>query len=76
VIAPGDLVLVRRRGRLFYARVTGGVIAGRVAVAPLERHVRDRSARVDDVVEQWSRAGSAVTAGPARGQLRLGGWER
>jgi hypothetical protein len=52
------------------------VTAGRFAVALLERQVRDRSARVDDVVEHWSRAGSTVTPGPGPGQLRLEGWER
>jgi hypothetical protein len=76
VIATGDLVLVSSRGRLFYGRVTGSPRAGRLAVAPLERHVRERSARVDDVVEHWSRTRTAPVDRPASGQLQLEGWER
>lgn len=76
MIAPGDVVLVSSRGRLFYGRVTGSPRAGRRAVAPLDRHVRERSARVDDVVEHWSRASTAPVERPAPWQLQLEGWKR
>lgn len=53
-IQPGDVVLVDVRGRVFYARVLGAERAGVLAIAPLERRVSDRSARVRDVVDHWS----------------------
>ena len=57
-------------------RVTGSLRAGRLTVAPLERHARERSARVDDDVEHWSRTRISPVARPAPGQLQLEGWER
>jgi hypothetical protein len=74
VIAAGDLVFVNRRGRLFYAHVTGAQRARRLTIAPLERAVRDRSAAIEDLVEQWSRTRTPLGVRPAPGQLQLEGW--
>jgi hypothetical protein len=68
-IAPGDLVLVSRAGRLFHARVRGRERAGRLTIEPLDRSVRDRSAPARDVVDHWAHTSGRTQ--PAPGQLRL-----
>jgi hypothetical protein len=39
MISPGDLVLVDRRGRVFYARVVGAGATGGLTVEPLDRRI-------------------------------------
>jgi hypothetical protein len=56
-IEPEDLVLVSQRGRVFYARVLGVEQYGRLTIAPLERAVRARSARLDELRGHWARQG-------------------
>ena len=73
-ISPGDLVLVNKRGRVFYARVLGTGAAGGLSVEPLDR--------ADLVAPGDARARSSITGrtrGPIapsarrRGQLALDG---
>jgi hypothetical protein len=40
-IHPGDLVLVDRLGRVFYAKVLGAERAGVLSVQPLDRRVTE-----------------------------------
>jgi len=56
-IEPEDLVLVHAAGRVFYARVLGIERMGRLAIAPLDRDVRARSARLDELRGHWSNQG-------------------
>ncbi len=52
-IAPGDLVRVSSRGRIFHARVRGAVIGG-LEVEPIERGVVQRRVKSAEVVEHWA----------------------
>jgi hypothetical protein len=54
---PEDLVLVHAAGRTFYARVLGTERLGRLTIAPLDRDVRVRSARLDEIRGHWSNQG-------------------
>ena len=56
-IEPDDLVLVHAGGRVFYARVLGAERVGRLAIAPLDRDVRVRSARLEELRGHWSNQG-------------------
>ena len=60
-IGAGDIVLVDKRGRRFYALVTelDQLESGRfeLALRPLDSRVSWRSASVREVVEVWRRAG-------------------
>ena len=56
LIAPGDLVLVNKRGRLFHARVLGTHVGGGYSIAPLDRDVRHRHVAADELTEHWRRA--------------------
>ena len=56
LIAPGDLVLVNKRGRLFHARVLGTNGGRGFSVVPLERDVRHRHAAAEELTEHWRRA--------------------
>ena len=56
-IEPDDLVLVNAAGRVFYARVLGAERLGRLAIAPLDRDVRVRSARLEELRGHWSHQG-------------------
>jgi len=67
-IAPGDLVLVDRGGRVFYARVLGRERGGHLTIEPLDRQVRARSAPVR-VVDHWAPASGRPR--PVPGQLQL-----
>ncbi len=72
----GDLVFVNQRGRLFYAKVLGAGAGGELAVEPLERGVRARTARLAEVVDHWARS-SGEDPGAAVGQISLAeldGW--
>ena len=68
-IAPGDLVLVSKRGRIFHARVLGAGVGG-LTIAPLERAVRDRHAGAGEILDHW-RHTSQPAAGVPDGQLQL-----
>ena len=70
-IHPGDLVLVDRRGRRFYARVGGLERAGVLAIEPLDRRVSYRSAKAREVVDHWAHARGDRDERPSRAQLAL-----
>jgi hypothetical protein len=53
-IAPGDMVRVASRGRMFHAIVRGAVIGG-LEVEPIERGVTLRRVKALEVVEHWAR---------------------
>jgi hypothetical protein len=59
-IAPGDIVLVDKRGRRFHAVVTGidQQDSGRfeLEVRPIERGITWRTATVREVAEVWRKA--------------------
>jgi hypothetical protein len=59
-IAPGDIVLVDKKGRRFHALVTEleQLESGRfeLAVRPLDSRISWRTASVREVVEVWRRA--------------------
>lgn len=55
-IASGDLVLVNKRGRLFYARVLGTGINGGLSLEPLDRRITWRQATAREVIDHWTRA--------------------
>ena len=69
-IHSGDLVLVNRLGRLFYAKVGGLERAGVLAVEPLDRRVSYRTAKAREVVDHWSHARLGGER-PSRAQLQL-----
>jgi hypothetical protein len=56
LIAPGDIVLVNKRGQLFHARVLGTHAGSGYSIAPLDRDVRHRHAAADELTEHWRRA--------------------
>ncbi len=55
-IASGDLVLINKRGRLFYAKVAGTGLNGGLTVEPLDRHITWRQATAREVIDHWSHA--------------------
>lgn len=55
-IAPGDIVRLSVRGRVFHALVRG-IDVGGLAVEPVEKGVTCRRAKAGDVLEHWSSAG-------------------
>ncbi len=55
-IAPGDLVLVNKRGRLFHARVLGAGTGGALTLEPLDRRISWRQATAREVIDHWTRA--------------------
>lgn len=55
-IAPGDLVLVNKRGRLFHARVLGTGSAGGLSLEPLDRRITWRQATAREVIDHWAHA--------------------
>ncbi len=55
-IAPGDIVRLSVRGRIFHAIVRGAGTGG-LAVEPIERGVSCRRAAPGDVIEHWESAG-------------------
>src|SRR3954447_18364957 len=72
-IAPGGIVLVNKRGRLFHALVRGRTAAGDLQVDPLDRRVSYRHATAHEVSDHWRhgdrREGEADA--PGAGQLAL-----
>jgi hypothetical protein len=71
-IQPGDLVLVDKRGRLFYARVLGAGATGDLTVEPLDRRSSWRQAMAREVIDHWSHARADTGERPPHGQLSLG----
>lgn len=72
-IHPGDLVLVDRLGRVFYAKVLGAERAGALRVQPLDRRVTYRSARAREIVDHWSHNRADRDERPPAAQLQLSG---
>jgi len=70
-IHAGDLVLVNRLGRIFYAKVAGLERAGVLAVEPLDRRVSYRSARAREIVDHWSHSRPGRDERPLLAQLQL-----
>jgi len=54
-IGPGDVVLVSKGGRRFYAKVLG-VSKGVVGVEPIERGVSYRHVSARELVDHWRHA--------------------
>lgn len=70
-IRPGDIVLVDRLGRRFYAIVRASVADG-LAVEPIDRRVTYRQARAREVIEHYARQNRPRDApGPGESQLTL-----
>jgi hypothetical protein len=69
-IHRGDIVFVNQRGRIFYAKVMGAGASGAMTVEPLDKTIRARTVRADEVVDHWSRSRSG-DPGPAVGQISL-----
>jgi hypothetical protein len=67
-IAPGDLVLVNKRGRLFHARVLG-TSAGGLSVEPLDRRISWRQATAREVIDHWTHARRDGAERPNSAQL-------
>jgi hypothetical protein len=53
-IRPGDVVIVSKRGRVFYARVLGAGAAGGLTVEPLDRRMSWRQASAREVIDHWA----------------------
>ncbi len=68
-IAPGDLVLVNKRGRLFHARVLGTGSAGGLSVEPLDRRITWRQASAREVIDHWTHARREAGERPDSAQL-------
>jgi hypothetical protein len=63
-IQTGDVVEVDRKGRRFYALVTGPAPGG-LALAPIDRRVNHYSCRSREVVGHWVKRGrTRTTAAP------------
>jgi hypothetical protein len=74
VLHSGDVVMVSRLGRVFYAKVTGLERAGLVAIEPLDRRVTYRSAKAREIIDHWSHARANQGEQLPDGQLPLEGW--
>jgi hypothetical protein len=72
-IHAGDLVLVDRLGRVFYAKVLGSERAGVLTIQPLDRRVSYRSARAREVVDHWAHLREDRAERPPAAQLQLDG---
>lgn len=72
-IHRGDLVLIDKRGRLFYARVLGVGTMDGLTVEPLDRRVSWRSATAREVTDHWAHARAERAERPPDGQLQLDG---
>ena len=73
-IHTGDVVEVDRRGRRFYAIVTGTAPGG-LALQPLDRRVNYYDARSREVIGHWSKQGRPRQTGeplrPSPRQLQM-----
>ncbi len=72
-IAPGDLVLVNKRGHLFHARVLGTGSAGGLSVEPLDRRITWRQASAREVIDHWTHARRDRADRPDSDQLSFDG---
>jgi hypothetical protein len=70
-IHTGDLVLINRLGRIFYAKVGGLERAGVLAIEPLDRRVTYRTAKAREIVDHWSHSRLGLDTRPSRAQLQL-----
>jgi hypothetical protein len=72
-IAPGDIVLVNKRGRVFHALVRGRTAAGDLLVDPLDRRITYRHATAQEINDHWRRGDrrDGEPGAPADGQLAL-----
>lgn len=68
-IAPGDLVLVNKRGRLFHARVIGTGTGGSLSLDPLDRRISWRQATAREVIDHWTHARRDPSDSPPDDQL-------
>jgi hypothetical protein len=68
-IAPGDLVLVNKRGRLFHARVLGTGARGGLNLEPLDRRITWRQATAREVIDHWTHARRDPSDRPDSAQL-------
>ncbi len=65
-IRAGDIVEIDRKGRRFFALVTGTAPGG-LAVAPTDRRISYRSCRSREVIGHWVKRGRpAETSEPLR----------
>lgn len=55
-IAPGDIVRLSVRGRMFHA-VVRGTVPGGLQVEPIERGISYRQVGARDVIEHWAKRG-------------------
>jgi hypothetical protein len=73
-IQTGDIVEVDRKGRRFYALVTGPAPGG-LALAPMDRRVNHYSCRSREVVGHWVKRGRPKTTAaplqPSERQLEI-----
>jgi hypothetical protein len=75
-IHGGDIVFVNQRGRIFYAKIMGAGASGSMTVEPLDKAIRVRTVRAQDVVDHWARSRRG-DLGPPVGQIlldELAGW--
>lgn len=72
-IAAGDLVLVNKRGRLFYAKVTSTGRVGGLTVEPLDRRITWRQATAREVIDHWSHVRRDSVDKPPPAQLAFDG---
>jgi hypothetical protein len=70
-IHPGDLIMVNKRGRVYYARVLGAGATGGLTVEPLDRRISWRQATAREVIDHWAHAGADRAGRPPDGQLNL-----
>jgi hypothetical protein len=70
-IAPGDIVLVNKRGRLFHALVKGTATGGELTIEPLDKRVSYRHATPREVADHWQHRERREPGQPADGQLAL-----
>lgn len=75
-IASGDLVMVNRKGRIFYAKVTRLEQAGHVQIEPIDKRISYRSITAREIVEHWTHVrADDDTDGPGADQLSLDGFD-
>ena len=55
-IAPGDIVRLSVRGRMFHA-VVRGTVPGGLQIDPIERGITYRHVKARDVIEHWVKRG-------------------
>jgi hypothetical protein len=53
-IRPGDIVYCNKKGRLFYAKVTGAIAADALSVQPIQRNISYRQVKASEISEHWA----------------------